>query len=110
MRGKKFTPPKVANIHQKVYEAASQDGALDMRSWHACNTTHCRAGWAVTLAGEDGKGLEAKTSTLFTAMAIYRASSDIGVSPSMFFVSDEEALKDMKRCADLEKAGVICNE
>jgi len=73
-----------------------------MDDWHTCETTHCRAGWVVALAGKEGKELELKTSTLFTAMAIYRASSDIGVSPSMFFVSNEEALEDMKWCAKEE--------
>jgi len=73
-----------------------------MVKWHACNTTHCRAGWVVTLAGEDGKDLEAQTDTAFAAMAIYRASSDICVSPIMFYVSDDEALRDMKRCAEQE--------
>ena len=101
-QGKEFTPPKIPNIHQKVYAAASQENALDMAEWHTCNTTHCRAGWVVFLAGEDGKGLEAKTNTAFAAMVIYRASSDIRVSPSAFHVSDEEALRDMKRCAEEE--------
>jgi len=102
--GEKFAPPKIENIHQKVYDAASQDGALDMADWHTCDTTHCRAGWAVALAGEDGAKLESKTSTLFAAMMIYKASSDIAVPPSMFYVSNEEALEDMKRCAELEKS------
>ena len=73
-----------------------------MDKWHTCETTHCRAGWVVSLAGEDGKDLERKTNTSFAAMAIYRASSDIRVSPTMFYVSDGEALKDMKRCAKEE--------
>jgi len=73
-----------------------------MDDWHSCETTHCRAGWAVTLAGEDGKELESQTDTAFAAMVIYRASSDIRVSPNMFYVNNEEALRDMKRCAELE--------
>ena len=73
-----------------------------MRSWHACETTHCRAGWVVALAGEDGKDLEAQTDTAFAAMVIYHASSDIRVSPNMFYVSNKEALEDMKRCAEEE--------
>jgi len=77
-----------------------------MRSWHTCETTHCRAGWVVALAGENGKELQTQISTPLAAMVIYRASSDIKVSLNMFFVSNEEALQDMKRCADLEKAGV----
>ena len=32
-----------------------------MGSWHACETTHCRAGWAIHLAGKAGYDLEKKT-------------------------------------------------
>jgi hypothetical protein len=74
-----------------------------MESWHTCETTHCRAGWVVTLAGEEGKKLEKKTSTLFAAMQIYKASSTIRVSPTSFYDSNEVAMKDMKRCAEEEK-------
>ena len=100
--GEKLTPPKIEKIHQKVYAAASQQGALNMATWHTCETTHCRAGWVVALAGEEGAKLELKTSTPFAAMMIYKASSDIAVPPSMFYVSNEEALEDMKRCTEEE--------
>ena len=90
--------PIIPNIHQAVYEAARQPGCFDMRSWH-CGTTHCRAGWVVTLAGEAGKALEAATSTPFAAMQIYRAS-DPTWRMSNFFASNEEALADMKRLAE----------
>jgi hypothetical protein len=73
-----------------------------MDNWHTCETTHCRAGWVVTLAGEEGKKLEGQTNTQFAAMQIYKASSDIRVSPTRYFESDEEAMKDMRRCAELE--------
>ena len=42
--------PVIPNIHQAVYEAASQPGCLDMTKWH-CGTAHCRAGCVVTLEG-----------------------------------------------------------
>ncbi len=74
-----------------------------MGKWHTCDTTHCRAGWVVTLAGEKGKELEAKTSTLFAAMMIYKASSPIKVSPPRFFEKNDVAMADMKKCAELEK-------
>ena len=93
--------PKIEGIHQTVFNAASQPGALGMRSWH-CGTTHCRAGWVVTLAGEAGKALEEFHNTELAAMLIYKASSDITVEPWKFYVSDAEALTDMKRCAELE--------
>jgi hypothetical protein len=95
--------PVIENIHQKVYEAASQPKALDMSDWHTCETTHCRAGWVEVLAGKEGRELAKKTSTLFAAMQIYHKSSpDIKVPPTRFFESNEKAMEDMKRCAELE--------
>ncbi len=76
-----------------------------MSKWHTCNTTHCRAGWVVTLAGEKGKELEEKTSTLFAAMMIYKASSPIRVSPTRFFEKNDVAMADIKKCAELEITG-----
>jgi hypothetical protein len=73
-----------------------------MSDWHTCNTTHCRAGWVVHLAGEKGYALEKETSTLFAAMQIYKASSDIRVSPTRFYESNEQGIADMKRCAEIE--------
>jgi hypothetical protein len=73
-----------------------------MSDWHTCDTTHCRAGWVVTLAGEAGKKLEDRTSTQFAAMMIYKASSPIRVSPPRFFDSTKSAIEDIKRCAELE--------
>ena len=69
-----------------------------MGNWH-CGTTHCRAGWVVTLAGKAGKALEDSTSTPFAAMQIYRAS-DPTWRMSDFFATKEEALADMKRLAE----------
>ncbi len=91
--------PVIPSIHQEVLRHASTQGGLNMQNWHTCNTTHCRAGWVVHLAGASGKALEKKTSTLFAAMQIYKASSPIGVSPTRFFESNEQAMADMERCA-----------
>ena len=96
--------PVIANIHQKILKATSNPDALKMDNWHTCETTHCRAGWVVTLAGEKGKALEDETSTLFAAMQIYKASSPIRVSPVRFFDGNKEAMADIKKCADLESA------
>ena len=70
-----------------------------MNNWHTCDTTHCRAGWVVHLAGSKGYELESKTSTVFAAIQIYNASSEIKVSPPRFYESDEVALADIKKCA-----------
>ncbi len=78
-----------------------------MGSWHSsCGTTHCRAGWVVHLAGAAGKKLEAAIGTPLAAIKIYRANSDIDVKwVFRFFENDEEAMADMKRCAELEREG-----
>ena len=99
--------PVIPRIHAAVLEAATvPPEALDMSLWHAeCGTTHCRAGWVVTLAGERGKALESLTSTLHAAMMIYHASCPkVPVSPNRFFETNEKAIADMRRCAELEAA------
>jgi hypothetical protein len=100
-----FKVPVIENIHQKVYEAVNRPNALDMTDWHTCDTTHCRAGWVVHLAGAPGYELEKKTTTLFAAMQIYHKSSpDIPVSPARFFDGNEKALQNIKECAEKEMA------
>lgn len=74
-----------------------------MSTWHTCDTTHCRAGWVVVLAGEPGRILEEQTTTIFAAMQIYNKSSEIKVAPPRFYESNEIALSDMKKCAEAEK-------
>ena len=98
--------PKIENIHTRILEAVSKPDALNMGNWHTCDSTHCRAGWAVHMAGEAGKALEKQTSTLFAAMQIYRISSPIRVSPIRFYESNEKAMEDIRRCAQEEAAAV----
>lgn len=74
-----------------------------MKNWHTCDSTHCRAGWVVHLAGEQGYALEKQTDTCFAAMMIYKKSSPIRVSPVRFFESNEVAMQDIERCAKLER-------
>ena len=93
--------PVIANFHKRIYEAASvPPEALNMSTWHTCETTHCRAGWAVFLAGKDGKALESRFNTELAAMMIYDAS-DLGykINPCRFYDSNEDALADMKKLA-----------
>jgi len=78
-----------------------------MSEWHSCKTTHCRAGWVVTLAGKAGAELESKISTLFAAFLIYKISDPVNrVSILRFYDSNENAIADMKRLADLETASI----
>jgi hypothetical protein len=88
--------PVIENLDAKILEAVTT-GRLKMNAWYTCETAHCRAGWAITLAGEAGKALEAKHGSHFAGIKIYRAST--GRVPN-FFATDEEALADLKRCAE----------
>ena len=97
--------PVIADIHAKVYAAASKPGALDMGKWH-CGTSHCRAGWVVTLAGKDGADLEAKIGTPAAAMAIYMASDPERWKTERlpnFYCDNETALADMARMASVDR-------
>lgn len=96
--------PKIDGIHNAVLNAIKADGcSLEMGNWHTCETTHCRAGWVVHIAGSRAKELESYTSTEFAAMQIYKASSNIPVPPTRFYGSNESAMVDIERCAELER-------
>ena len=76
--------PIIKNIHQAVYEAASQPrpgkttgNSLEMGLWH-CGTTHCRAGWVITLAGAAGKELEDKVGPSPVATSLTTKQSNTG--------------------------------
>jgi hypothetical protein len=97
-----IAPPIIQNIHNAILDAVKGGEFLEMGDWHTCETTHCRAGWAVHLAGEEGYELEEKTSTEFAAMCIFNASSSIKVPPTKFYLSNEESMKDIIRCANKE--------
>ncbi len=73
-----------------------------MGSWHVCETTHCRAGWVVTLAGEAGKAMEWCLGTPAAAAIIYLASDPKIEKMPNFYADNETAMADMKRLAELE--------
>lgn len=101
--GEAFPTPILEKIHSQILSAVSAEQALDMSTWHTCETTHCRAGWVVNLAGDAGRALEDQTSTCFAAMQIYTASSPILVSPTRFFETNAKSMADIIRCAKLEQ-------
>ncbi len=74
-----------------------------MGDWHTCETTHCRAGWAVHLCGDAGYALERLHGSLLAAQLIYRESG-APINPARFFDSNEVAMADMKRLAEEEAA------
>lgn len=106
--------PVVEHLDAKILrEIESGEGKLDMKYWHFgkdgslkdrfeenfCGTTHCRAGWAVILAGKAGLELEAETDAATAGSAIYLAST--GHTPN-FYTSTENGLAEVKRCAALD--------
>ena len=76
-----------------------------MDDWHTCNTTHCRGGWVVHLAGEPGYALERFHNTALAAQMIYDASDPTqSFNPSRFFENAEKAMADMRAQAEAESA------
>jgi hypothetical protein len=94
--------PRIPDIHRSVYAAASRPNALNMSTWHSCGTTHCRGGWITTLAGEAGRALEERLDMPTAAALIYMASDPTLERIPDFYSSNETALADMKRLAEME--------
>lgn len=94
--------PSIKNIHRTIYEAASKSNALDMSTWHTCETTHCRAGWVVHLAGKAGAAMEFRTGTAAAAALIYLKSDPKLNKIPDFYADNEAAMADMKRLAEAE--------
>ena len=94
----------VPGLHQKILAAIDGGGKLEMGSWHTCETTHCRAGWAVVLAGNAGRLLEAQMGSSAAGALITQASCPWLEKVPNFYAANEEALADIKACAEREKA------
>lgn len=89
--------PTIQHIDAAILKAIN-GGTVEMRRWHSCETTHCRGGWAIHLAGEAGLELERKTCPYTAARLIYEASRP-GIKCPDFFASNETAMEDLRICA-----------
>ena len=78
------SPEQAATRIAAVARAALEADALNMRTWHTCETTHCIAGWAVHLAGDEGKALEAKYDTHLAGLSL------LGHEAAAHFYDDHE--------------------
>ncbi|HEX3856540.1 MAG TPA: pentapeptide repeat-containing protein [Verrucomicrobiae bacterium] len=95
--------PKIEDLDGKILAAIGKEGcALDMESWHVCETTHCRAGWAIHLSGDVGKTLESIYGPSAAGALIYATCYPKLKIPD-FTASNEDALADMKQRAKLAK-------
>ncbi|MBA2741466.1 MAG: pentapeptide repeat-containing protein, partial [Actinobacteria bacterium] len=103
-RARHPTVPVVEDLDAKILAAVAAGGKLDMIDWHSCATTHCRAGWAIHLAGESGYDLERETSPGVAGWMIYLAST--GRAPH-FYDDTETALEDIKRCAEQAATPIV---
>ena len=91
--------PIVPNIDAAILAAIYADGCrLYMKEWHNCETTHCRAGWAVHLAGKPGYELEKSIGPNAAGALIYAKSRPNKPVPD-FYASDTEAMADIQACA-----------
>jgi hypothetical protein len=96
LTGAKLTGvPVIARIDVAILAAIEAGGALEMKDWHTCATTHCRAGWAITLAGEAAQALEDKFGPGVAGSLIYAASSPGELVPD-FYASNDKAMADIR--------------
>jgi hypothetical protein len=94
-------------------KAAGKNG-LKMATWHDsndcdesnwCQTTHCRAGYAICLAGAAGFALEKKVGPAAAGALIYAKSRPDQPVPN-FYDSDENAMADIRRAAEADQLPV----
>jgi hypothetical protein len=96
--------PKIDDLDGKILAAIQAEGcSLDMKNWHSCETTHCRAGWAIHLSGAVGKTLESIYGPS-TAGAFIYATCYPDMKVPDFYSPNEDALADIKVRADLAQA------
>ena len=89
--------PVIPNIDAAILAAIDAGGELEMGSWHSCETTHCRAGWAIILAGDAGRTLEVRAGPDAAGALIYAAS---GSHPTPnWFANNEDAMRDLRERA-----------
>jgi uncharacterized protein YjbI with pentapeptide repeats len=91
--------PVIPNIDAAILRELKHGGTLYMLAWHSasCDTVHCRAGWAVHLAGDAGRELERRFGAGVAGALIYAAS---GSHPTPdWHAKHQDALADLQRRA-----------
>jgi hypothetical protein len=93
-----YAPFAVPHLDAQILAKIEAGAHLEMDAWHKCETTHCRAGWAIMLAGSAGRTLELMYGSEAAGNLIYAASRP-GMRQPHFRASNEDALADIKACA-----------
>lgn len=92
--------PRIEHLDKKIWDRIQHHpSALNITKWHLDETTHCRAGWAIHLAGKAGYSLENEYGPETAGSLIYGVST--GSVPD-FFLSRELTLADIRRAAEGE--------
>ena len=114
LRGILENVPLIPNIDAAILAAIEENKAkgtndLDMKSWHGdedkaneaewCQTTHCRAGYAICLAGKEGFELEKKYGPANAGMFLYLKSTPDAPIPN-WTASNEAAMADIRARAE----------
>lgn len=87
--------PVVPAIDARILAAIEAGGGLETSAWHTCDTTHCRAGWAIRLAGPAGEALEETLGAAVAGTLIYAASRP-GMPIPDFYAGNADALADLR--------------
>ena len=98
--------PRIPNIDAAILDAIEAGGNINMNRWHTCETTHCRAGWAVHLAGEPGYALEKAVGSCAAGALIYAKSTPYNRVPN-FYALDSVAIADLHQRAAAQTTGEI---
>ena len=108
--------PLIETIDAQILAAIEHNkklnrNGLNMAQWHGatcnetswCNTTHCRAGYAVCMAGKGGFELERRVGTANAAILLYLRSTPDEPIPD-FYCSDAAAIADIRARAARQTA------
>jgi uncharacterized protein YjbI with pentapeptide repeats len=116
--------PLIPNIDAAILAAIEENKAkgtngLEMGSWHGnenkaneaewCETTHCRAGYAICLAGKAGFDLEKKYGPANAGMFLYLKSTPNEPVPN-WSASNEVAMADMRARAERQLQAQAASE
>ena len=87
-RGLDLPPAELAaeRIAAVAESALANESSLNMLTWHSCETSHCLAGWAIHLAGDEGARLEAEYGPQVAGLLLLGAEAH-----AHFFDNDADA-------------------
>lgn len=96
--------PLIANLDAAILAAVEHSQTLgkagmDMSTWHTCESTHCRAAWAIHLAGPEGYKLEEKYGPAMAGTLLYLKAGATQIPD--WYESNDAALANIR-----ERAGV----